>query len=490
MSTIRYQKRGNKYYVYEVTQYWDKELKKPRQATKYLGHSETNGGEYKKTWANIKTERSETSERPERSKGPERAILDFGDSFAINEVAKDIGLTDVIKGSFGESVDSIMTLACYQIVEGSAMHTCEDWFEGNIANKLFTSAKIKSQDISRLFEKLGKQDVQQQFFKNYVAKFFPQKTGLLIDSTALPSAINSSINAFGHTSDGIKENITCLMLVDKESKLPIYFRAVGGDINDNSTLQTTIKEIRHLGLNTGSAILDAGFCSKDNLKYLCKEEVDFVTRLPRSHKVFYELIDEVNLEQSVSNAVRYGDRVVFIASKETKLYGEGMFVHVILDLSKRAKDMNVILKDNIDADAEYNESEAMELNKKLKYSGFLILLSKSNINRQDILPTYYTRQAIEQIFGFAKSNNSLLPLRVHSEQSVKGYLLLAFLSLVLFVTVRKRLQPDITTDKALLRLRSLKAKIYDNEILIQEPNKKVKDIAKKLNIIMPTSLGV
>ena len=42
MATIRYKKRGNKWYVYELNQYWDKELKKPRQRTKYLGVAEEN----------------------------------------------------------------------------------------------------------------------------------------------------------------------------------------------------------------------------------------------------------------------------------------------------------------------------------------------------------------------------------------------------------------------------------------------------------------
>ena len=34
-----------------------------------------------------------------------------------------------------------------------------------------------------------------------------------------------------------------------------------------------------------------------------------------------------------------------------------------------------------------------------------MLLSESKIDKQDILATYYTLQAIEQIFGFAKTNN-------------------------------------------------------------------------------------
>ncbi len=80
MSTLRYQKRGGKYYVYEVYQYWDKQLKKPRQKTTYLGTAQEPGGEYKKAGRILATLKLE------------KAIVDFGDSYAINEIAKNMGL--------------------------------------------------------------------------------------------------------------------------------------------------------------------------------------------------------------------------------------------------------------------------------------------------------------------------------------------------------------------------------------------------------------
>ena len=476
MAGIKYEKRGNLYYVYKLDYYWDKELKKSRQKSTYLGTAKEKGGPYEKTGRKAKITKTE------------QAIVDFGDSFVIKETASQIGLDSVLHESFGDLADSVMNLACYQITEGSAMYSCEDWVDGNIASNLFKNAGTSSQDISRLFQTLGNQELVQKFFKNYIAKFFPNTTGLLIDSTSLPSAINASINAFGHTSDGIQENVTCLMLVDKISKLPIYFRAVGGDIADTSTLETTIREIKQLGLKAGSAVLDAGYCSKGNLEYMCKEEVDFITRLPRSHNIFYNLVDDLDCKISSDTAVKYGDRIVFIKSKKVDVYGNKIYAHVILDENKQAKDIQHILKNKLDCEQTKAEREALD--KKLKYAGFLILLSKSAIEAKDILPNYYTRQAIEQIFGFAKSNNNILPLRVHSEKSINGYLLLVFISLILFVTMRQKLQPKITMDKALIQLRALKAKIYDDQILIMEPNKKVKNIAKTLNIILPIKMGV
>ena len=103
-----------------------------------------------------------------------------------------------------------------------------------------------------------------------------------------------------------------------------------------------------------------------------------------------------------------------------------------------------------------------------------IIGSSLKIEEKNILPSYYERQYIDQLFGFAKHNNNLLPLIVHSGQSIKSYLMLVFLALVLFVTTRQKLK--VPMDKALLILRSLKANIFENEIVVQEINKKTKNI--------------
>ncbi|MDX1917058.1 MAG: transposase [Rickettsiaceae bacterium] len=472
MTTIRYKQRGNRWYVYELNQYWDKELKKPRQSTKYLGVADSKGGEYSKPGL--------------RPASPiENEILDLGDSYAIEKITKSIGLTEVIKDSFS-NLDSIMTLACFQITEGSAMYNCKNWREGNIAKKLFPNAKVSSQDISRLIKLLGQQNLQTKFFRNYIAKFFPNKRGILIDSTALPSSINSSINAFGYASGNIEENVSCLMLVDKESSLPIYFRAIGGDIADISTVKTTVAEIKKLGLDTESVILDAGFCSKENLQFMCASQINFITRLPKSHKIFGEYIRATCDMENRSNAVQYGERIVFIKSYKTKVYGYDMYVHVILDPSKKSKDIKCILKDKLEENL--SSKEELYLDAQMQEAGYFILLSKNEIESKQILPSYYARQAIEQVFGFAKSSNNILPLRVHDEQSIKGYLMLIFLALVIFIIMRQRVK--IPMDKALITLRGLKAKIFDHEVLVQEPNKKIKDLFKDLNIIMPTKLGI
>ena len=120
----------------------------------------------------------------------------------------------------------------------------------------------------------------------------------------------------------------------------------------------------------------------------------------------------------------------------------------------------------------------------------MILISKNHIEKDNVMPTYYKRQEIEQVFGFAKENNNMLPLRVHSQSAVNGYMLIMFLAICIFVEFRKSLQNSISPQKALIMLRNVKAKIYDEEFIIQEINQKTKKIFKQLNITVPKSQGI
>ncbi|MDX1916742.1 MAG: hypothetical protein SFT68_02010, partial [Rickettsiaceae bacterium] len=111
--------------------------------------------------------------------------------------------------------------------------------------------------------------------------------------------------------------------------------------------------------------------------------------------------------------------------------------------------------------------------------------SSNHMEKNEVLPNYYTRQSIEQIFGFAKSQNDLLPLRVHSDEAVRGYLFLSFIGLILFVKVRQQLKDNFTVQQALVILRNLKAKIFDDKIILTELSKTQKSVLALLNCTVP-----
>ena len=111
------------------------------------------------------------------------------------------------------------------------------------------------------------------------------------------------------------------------------------------------------------------------------------------------------------------------------------------------------------------------------------------------MDAYYTRQTVEQVFGVAKSDLDLLPIRCHSNATIRGYLFLQFLLLIIFLEIREKLNEHFTVDQALMALRKLKCKIYDSKIIVQEKTKIHKKIFELADlhpeaILVPNSWGI
>jgi transposase len=91
--------------------------------------------------------------------------------------------------------------------------------------------------------------------------------------------------------NGVISNETRLVLVlDKKSGLPIYFRYVAGNIVDVMTLEATLAEVRAYGVDVRHAIVDAGYYSEKNIRAMHESEISFVLRMPPNRKLHKELI--------------------------------------------------------------------------------------------------------------------------------------------------------------------------------------------------------
>ena len=120
-----------------------------------------------------------------------------------------------------------------------------------------------------------------------------------------------------------------------------------------------------------------------------------------------------------------------------------------------------------------------------------VLISKLKVGVEEILPLYYSRQAIEQAFDFGKNYANLLPLRTHSEATFRGHLLISFMATVTIMTIDKLFvtaHPKAKNKKPLnfiqarSCLRQMKCQVYDDHISVVEPDRKSNDILKDLNV--------
>jgi transposase len=294
------------------------------------------------------------------------------------------------------------------------------------------------------------------------------------------------LSVWGLNGEEIDKQIRFLLVVDKESLEPIYFRALSGNIVDVSTLKNTIMELRKFDVKNSFVYVDAGFFSEDNIKEMYVDEINFLTRLPAERIVYKQLINEEakNLE-SLRNITRYGKRTLFVRQREIELFGRKVFAHVVLDPQRKGREINRLGLNVID---EKDTNDGLEY--ELLSRGIMILVSSFEMKKEEVVPAYYIRQTAEKMFGFSKDDLNILPLRVHSEESLRGFLFLQFVSLILFTQLKKQIGKKHTVEEILLTMRNLKCKVYENDLIINEPTRQQKDLAKLLGFILPKNLGI
>jgi hypothetical protein len=136
----------------------------------------------------------------------------------------------------------------------------------------------------------------------------------------------------------------------------------------------------------------------------------FIKEIPRSEEV-------KNIER-YENAVQYGKRALFIKQKKINLFGKDAFAYIVLDPERKGRETKNFLLQNI----KNKENSVEELEYDMMKRGIMILVSSFNLKNEDVVPAYYVRQTAEKLFGFSKDDLSLLPLRVHNEESLRGFL--------------------------------------------------------------------
>ena len=274
--------------------------------------------------------------------------------------------------------------------------------------------------------------------------------------------------------------------------MPIYFRYCPGNIVDVTTLCTTLAELRQYSIAIDYAIVDAGYCSEDNIRELYENHVRFLTRLAPNRTLFKDVAKEqLSSLMSSANALRYGNRLLYMKKVRVKLHGNTGFAYIGVDVDSRNQQMKRAAFASID-----DKLSPEDADKRMSKLGVFMIISSEDIEIAEILPLYYTRQLVEQVFDLGKNNADILPLRIQNEDTFRGHLMVTFLATVLLQKLQrdilaKRKKKDKTNPEgALFSLRNQKCKVYANEIVPQEAVKSINDIYKLFQIKCPTALPV
>ena len=211
--------------------------------------------------------------------------------------------------------------------------------------------------------------------------------------------------------------------------------------------------------------------------------------MPSSRAIYKALVNkEAGDLEKIENAVKYNKRVLFVKKIEIKLYTHKAYAYIVLDPIRKSKELGEHLNEYLGLSTEEQDLDKAKI--KLNKCGVMVLVSSKDIEAREVVSCYYMRQSVEQVFGFMKDDLDSLPIRRHNDETIRGYLFLQFIILVIFIHLRQKLGSKYTVEQALLQLRNLKCKAFTEQLLVAELTKRQKEVFSLCGVLVPKTLGI
>lgn len=399
----------------------------------------------------------------------------------------------------------IKTFVFNRIVYPLPLKSLYYWASTNALREEGNISQLTSQNITDMLADIGEEEMIREFLQKYLKEYALAAPTILMDLTAMPTLISSMLTEWGYADSDIEHKIGLLLISERNTRLPLFFRLVPGNRTVVSLLEETLNEIRAYKISQPFLVLDRGFYSAENLVKMKNGELGFIIGLPATTKLFDTLVESiVPTVQAPSNAFMFNGAPHFGKVRRVKVESTPLYAYVILNPERKAREERELYSEVLEMVAHLESRKRMrrvsgrfvefkhgkvrmkeeEIERELRRRGVMILLSTRKMGCAEALELYYSRDVIEKNFRYFKSDLALLPARVHREDGLRAYVLLMFISLF-FLLQLKKVRLPISLAEALLLLRMVKKKIYEDGSVIVGVGKEQEEIFEKFGCLVP-----
>jgi transposase len=508
MAYIVEQKVKGKIYLYKVESYWDKNKQQARQKRTYLGPKEKGKN------AKIKQKKTDLVSK------------NFGNMYLLRYISNKLKITELLQSIFTEAYFEILTLAYYEIMEGSALYLFPYWFDEQYLPK---ARKLYSSAISKLCDDIGRAQTQRiEFINQWIEHLKPIK-GIYFDITSI-SSYSTKIDfiEWGYNRDN--ENLPQLnmgVVLCQNNLLPIYYSLYPGSIVDVTTLKNIIKYLKVFKIENILCVFDKGFFSKSNILELNNHDnkIEFIQPVPlrltkakallknnkiqlRNNKKAFKYNEEIL--HHLSSNLEF-DNIVFEShiffNEKIEIDQKHNFLKTLIEIEEKAKKnkfscfneclkyKNENIKEKFISFFKCNRAtQEIEINLKVinsyiaKMGCFILLTNRQNMDKIEVLEYYRNKDNVEKIFDIVKNEMDGDRLRVHSQYNTEGRLFIKFIALIIYMEISKvmkdkELFEKYTVKEMFSELKKLKIiQIGNNEPFLSELSKRQRIILKAFDI--------
>ena len=391
-------------------------------------------------------------------------FISTGIHSAVNAIAKDLQLKDLLDSIFKENSKKILDVAMYLITrQNNAMYFFEDY---GYAHSLFNEKNFSDDTIGKLFEDIHVKDID-LFITSWVHMHSSENIYISYDSTNMNcTAGNLELVEYGHAKDNADlPQVNVSLAYNQTDNVPLMYEVYSGSVIDNTECKKMVDRAVYYGCKNVGFILDRGYFSVENIKYFERHAYEYILMTKGNALFVKEAVKEC------SASLRYGNRYYL---PEYELYGmtvekelfsnkRKQYIHVYYNGIQAEKEkiqfnnqlhrMDNALQGKIEDKLQRKEDvKSYEQYYKVKFDdngyflsyqrkdkniqetmdrmGYFVIITSKKMSALEALSIYRNRDAVEKVFRMEKSYLGFDAFRVHSTEKLESKLFVSFIALI------------------------------------------------------------
>ena len=419
-------------------------------------------------------------ERPEAYRS---CAIRIGTYLVIQKLLQEYKIPSMLEKYLHEDSGLFLDLMSFMIVdeENVGLHYpdfafCHPLFSKNM--KIFSDVKV-----SRMLNSVTKDQIIGFLNEWNKGRDRKQRIYISYDSTNKNcQAGDVDIVEFGKAKDEKGLPIFNVSLVfDKTNRIPLFYEEYPGSITDVSQFSHMVDKVTEYGYENIGFILDRGYFSKDNIRYMEDNNFSFIMMIKGRKALVSSLIEEnLNTFETVRSCSIRSYRV-YGKTVKAKLYDDDTkerYIHIYFNPSKQAAEREIFeqqiekyrlfLEKHIDTDTKFSKTyhdyfnikynkkgilisvsekeEAIE--RQLRLSGYFCIVTSEEMTASAALIQYKGRDVSEKLFRSDKTFLGSGSMRTHSSEALSAKIFVEFVALI----VRNRIYNLLK--ETMLRLRT------------------------------------
>lgn len=434
----------------------------------------------------------------EKDESARSSCVRVGSYLVIKKIAEDYRLFDHLDNWDDRGKGLLLDLAAYSIV--SENNAAQHYPEYAYNHPLMTPEhKIYSDStISRFLTEISADD-RVNFLNNWNEhRNHDERIYISYDSTNKNCKAGDIEKAeYGHPKNDVGAPVfNYSVAYDINNQIPLLYESYPGSIVDVSQLHYVIQKFQGYGYKNIGFVLDRGYFSKDNIKYMESCNYDYVIMVKGKASFVHQLITDHKGEFELKRSCFIKEYLTYGTTIRAKLYTDDeqdSYFHLYHKTSKENAELMQLetmlqrMENTMEKykgkeitfgspyehyfDLTYHEKGGVRkfygykeradiIEKEMQLCGYFTIVTSKKMSAQEALTLYKSRDASEKLFCSDKSFLGNHTLRVSGNDALESKIFIEFIALIIrskiYTLLRKRMaemskKPNYMTVPAALR---------------------------------------